>query len=42
MTTAFIGLVIMTLARDVGNRIFAGERLPHDPQPKGRFIDRAA
>ena len=41
MTTAFIGLVIMTLARDVGNRIIAGEHARCEPSPKGRIIDRA-
>lgn len=42
MTTAFIGLVIMTLARDVGNRILSGTTAAREPSHKGRVFDREA
>ena len=42
MTTALIGFIIMTLARDLGNRVLAGGSTEPPFSPTGTCFDRTA
>lgn len=41
MTAAFIGFVIISLARDVGNRFTNRDSASPAEAPKGRYFDRS-
>ena len=42
MTSVLIGLIIMTMARDLGSRVLAGERAGLTPRPTGLSFDQTA